>query len=347
MSTTPRVALTQVPSSIQIKPASREITNITEATVVLVLSRSWLGRTKVADNSKVQFKADPKMVSISKKLYNCKELQAIFAHDAKIDSYIKLMCLPHLFRRGISLLPAGLIMQLDEALKAHVVERNRLVDIFVNVYDDVVKKSEEQLKPASEGGLFNPADYPAKEKVREFFSFEWNYMEFGPSAKLKDINKALYESEAEKSKEQWKEYSKVVIALLRKQALALVDHMVELVTPAEEGKRKVFRKNSFKKISEFLAVFDEKNLANDAELKVQVEKMRSLLNGVSPSALKDEAIRTSFETGFASIKSEMSQLVTEAPSRSFRFGNKEVVPLEGISEETEDETEEAESVTVN
>jgi hypothetical protein len=256
------------------------------------------------------------MVHISKDLYKCKELSAIFSLDAKLDEWLKLRCLPSFMKRGFQLVPSDLIPEVDEKLVLHEAERKVLVEKFILVFETAVKDAKERLKE-----LFNPSDYPTVDEVRAAFTFKFEYIEYTPSNTLKAVSKAMYDREKQKAENSWKEASFLLVGVLRKRTQEMVEHMVKLVTPKEEGKRKLtFRKDSLNKINSFLEKIDSLNLVNDIELKKFTDQAKNLLEGVTPASLKsDEGLRTSIQSAFTEMNKSLEKLVVDAPIRSIRF----------------------------
>jgi hypothetical protein len=74
------------------------------------------------------------------------------------------------------------------------------------------------------------------------------------------------------------------------------------------------------KLRDFLGTFDLRNVVDDQELKEQVEKARSLLEGVSTDALRNMPLVRSFvREGMANIAAQMDVLAGDRVSRKFRF----------------------------
>jgi len=74
------------------------------------------------------------------------------------------------------------------------------------------------------------------------------------------------------------------------------------------------------KLRDFLATFDLRNVVDDHELRHQVEKARSLLEGVSTDELRNmPLVRASVREGMAQLAAQMDVLVSDRVSRKFRF----------------------------
>ena len=108
--------------------------------------------------------------------------------------------------------------------------------------------------------------------------------------------------------------------LLRESMSELVNHMVERLDASENGKPKVFKKSTVANLGDFLATFDFRNIANDTELKEQVEKTRALLSGVTAEEIRTTAdLRSRLKTGMSEIAAKLDAMVVTMPRRKFRL----------------------------
>jgi hypothetical protein len=98
---------------------------------------------------------------------------------------------------------------------------------------------------------------------------------------LKTISGRIWQEEREKAAQRFAEAQTEAQGLLRESISELVNHMLERLEASENSKPKVFKKSTVANLSEFLATFEFRNIANDTELKEQVEKARVLLVGVT------------------------------------------------------------------
>lgn len=304
-------AVVDVPATLPQVPS----VNLMDRAVCIVVSRGMIGFTRTVRSSQVEVKAEKSMIHVTKELFDSEELKKIASLDGKISEYLASRCLPSLFKRSVYLLPTDLITEVDARLTEHLTQRKELVENFCKVYDKTVIQAQTQLQD-----LFDPSDYPPVEVVREAFTFTWQYVQFGVSQSLKKVSAAMFEREQAKVQSQWAEANQAIQQLLRANMATLTEHMVTILTPTDDGKKKRFHKTTLSKINDFLATFDARNLTNDAELQAVVEKAKKLTEGVTPEALRSqEALRSAMQTGFAGIKEQLKGMVTDAPGRAIRF----------------------------
>lgn len=288
-----------------------------ERSIGLVIDIELIGRRRKVNTDQVEVDADKRAYGVHKKLFDCDELRAITQHVSLTKRYVKAKCLPHLFKKGVYLLPLELFDEVDERLKESSVEFNNLVDAFVNTYDKTVK--EQKLKLRS---LFDEDDYPSTARVKDEFYFGWNYKEFGVPGKLKTINPVAFKREQEKAAKEWQDIVLAGQQMLREKLTKLFDHMVQILTPTEDGKKKKFHDSSLDKINDFLDTFDVRNIGDNASLKAIADKSRKLVSGIDPEILhEDEKFRAQVHKEFEQVKQELEKLVIERPGRKFRFAD--------------------------
>src|SRR5947209_19251273 len=90
----------------------------------------------------------------------------------------------------------------------------------------------------------------------------------------------------------------------------LVNHMVERLDASENRKPKVFKKSTVANLGDFLATFDFRNIANDTELKEQVDKARVLLADVTADEIRSTAdLGSRVKTGMSERGAKLDAIV--------------------------------------
>ena len=289
---------------------------ILDKSLYLSVRRSWPSLSKSINSSVVQGKADPRMIHVQKNLYDSPELKKIFSHNTRIDSFLKTKAIafPGL-KSGDYLVPDDMFGEVEAALTKHVDELAILVEQAGAVFERMVEDAKQRLDVH-----FKQADYPTKEEFMDAFGFDWQYLQFGLKEAVQKLNKEAVEREQERREKVIREAEVEVRLVIRAQLQGLVNHMVEVLQPAEEGKRKVFRKDMMNNLLGFIDSFKSRNLTEDSELEQLVTKAKLLVQGIDPTSLKsDDALRQNVQSGFTEIKQSLDKLVVEAPTRSMRF----------------------------
>jgi hypothetical protein len=282
-----------------------------ERAVLLVLEMRRVGNRRRVSKDDVEVDAEKESIQVSKRLLEAKQLQNILTHDRQIRRYIKSRCLPSYFRPGVSLLPLVSVEIGDMRLQDFATQRALLVDQFVNDYPDLVRGAQARLR-----GLFDPADYPEPEVVRSAFSFEWKYVTLSVPTTLAAIDREIFARERAKTARQWDEAASKIQTLLRTHLAELVKNMTDRLEPGLDGQPRMFRNSLVTNLSEFLRNFDARNITDDRELAVMVERARELLDGVDPITLRrSENLRESVREGFSGLQQSLDRMVTTRPAR--------------------------------
>jgi hypothetical protein len=282
-------------------------------TVFIKLHLDLLGNSRKVSSSQVEVDADKALIRVSKNPLDSAELQAVRSLDGDIRRYLYDTCLP--FDVGIHLLPLGLIESVDERLREFKQKREELVEAFLLAYPRLCQEAAGRLRT-----LYNPADYPAEEEVRSFFTLNWQYISYGVPEQLGEISARIFETEREKAAEAMSQACDEIQQVMRASLLEMVSHLRDRLADQPDGKPQHLRESTVQKLRDFLATFDLRNVVDDQELKEQVEKARGLLEGVSTDALRNmPLVRSWVREGMANIAAQMDRLVSDRVSRKFRF----------------------------
>ena len=108
--------------------------------------------------------------------------------------------------------------------------------------------------------------------------------------------------------------------VMRASLLELVSHLRDPLGDQPDGKPQRLRESTLQKLRDFLGTFDLRNVVDDQDLKEQVDKARTLLEGVSTDALRNmPLIRARVREGMAELATQMDALAGDRVSRKFRF----------------------------
>jgi hypothetical protein len=222
-------------------------------------------------------------------------LQAIRALDGDVRHFLYDMCLP--FDVGIHLLPLCLVETVEEKLREFKEKRGDLVESFLSAYPRLCREAAGRLRT-----LYNPTDYPPVDDVRSRFTFTWQYVSYGVPEQLREISARFFEEEREKAVVAMSEACTEIQQVMRASLLELVNHLHDRLSDQADGKPQRLRESTLAKLRGFLATFDMRNVVDDKE---QVEKARSLLDGVSTDALRNmPLVRAHVRDGMADRRSD-------------------------------------------
>ncbi len=297
---------------------------LAKQTVFIKLHLGLLGNSRKVSSSRVEVDADKALIRVSKTLLDSPELQAIRTLDGDVRHFLYDMCLP--FEVGIHLLPLGLVETVEERLHEFNDKRGELVESFLSAYPRLCQEAAGRLRT-----LYNPTDYPPVDEVRSHFTFGWQYVSYGVPEQLREISAQFFQEEREKAVVAMSEACTEIQQVMRASLLELVNHLRERLSDHADGKPQRLRESTVQKLRDFLGTFDLRNVVDDQELKEQVEKARSLLEGVSTDALRNmPLVRAWVRKGMAEVAAQMDVLAGDRISRKFRFdteGGRNDVPM--------------------
>jgi hypothetical protein len=284
--------------------------------VALVLKTSCLGVNRQLPKNAVTTTADADWVRASKKILDSKELEAIKSHISDTRRVIENLSTPAgMFRAGIYLVSIRLVPEADEYLvKSRNTLKVELVPKLAAKYTELKETAKVKLGPA----LYNPADYPSEAALADMFSIDWNYITVDSPAALEGIDASILERERAKASAAWSSALDEANAVLLAGMKELVDHMVERLQPAEDGKKRIFRDSLVGNFREFFRTFPERNLSGSTELNELAAEVSGLLNGVDAKGLRDnEALRDLVRGGMATVKAKLDVAICAAPARKY------------------------------
>ena len=294
-------------------PIARPEQSLSESTVILQVKFGLLGDSRKVSNSQVEVDTDKQLLRVAKKILVSNEFEAIRQIDRKVKKYLDSICVP--FETGTRFLAVPLIDDVDRKLHEFESERAELVDRFLDSYPTLCESMSERLRV-----LHSPTDYPPVDLVKARFYFTWRYVAYGVPGQLKMISGRIWEEERDKAAQRFAEAQTEAQVLLRESMAGLVNHMVDRLEASDNGKPRVFKKSTVANLCDFLATFDFRNIANDAELKEQVEKTRALLSGVTADEIRTTAdLRSRLKTGMSEIATKLDAMVITMPRRKFRL----------------------------
>lgn len=281
--------------------------------VMLYLSMGRLRTRRKLNSSAVTSDIDPSMLHVSKDILESPELEAIAKHDNEIKTWVKARCLPSPFKKkGILILPVRLIQEVAEEVEASRTDRGPLVETFLAMYEQRKQEAAPKL-----GSGYNADDYPDAEKVRKAFTFEFQMWELSAPGQLAAVNRELYQRELVKMQNMWSEASHQVSAVLLQEFRKLTAHLADKMAPTEDGKAKVFRDTTITNLTQWLDLFQARNLGDDAELVAAVDRARHLVQGINPDLIRDnDQVRASLANDFKAITEQVDAALVNRPVRA-------------------------------
>lgn len=257
--------------------------------------------------------ADPKRLKAQKTLLESVELKAITRADMQLRVWLRNICLPYP-ELGVLTVPNELVNIVTARLKEHQeVIRPQLVEQFIAAYPILLQEAQKNL-----GSLYDSADYPSVESLKDIFTFDYNYVSFAVPEYLKET--MFYDEQQAKLKAKFQLAGEEIVLVMRQTLLDLVSNLQTALEPKEDGKAKRLHATAVTKVQDFLSNFGARNITNDEELAKVVEEARALVDGVDVTTLrKDDDFKAKMLAGMDSLKGELAALVENTPTRKVRL----------------------------
>jgi len=284
---------------------------ITQNAVLIRLAFSKAGNSRKGDIDKVQTEADKTRCTFNKRLFDCPEYKAIGTFDGLLKGYVMARAIPcDAGFTGVALLPLALLPQVEEKLAGAEIDRAELVGKFLDTYDEQREKAKTAF-----ADQYNAADYPDKTNVAQQFGLRWAYVTFETP---ENLPAGVAEREAKKLEAKFMEVEADVTGAMREAMAGLVSHLVETLTPREDGKKRKFYDSTVEKLAEFLTLFSARNVTNDTDLAALADKAKTMLGKVDPAALRENnTIRERIRAEAGELKAALDKLVETCPRRRF------------------------------
>lgn len=295
--------------------------SLSEKTVCISITFGSLGNSRKVNTSQIEVQADKALIRVSKKLLDSPELKAIAKHDGDTRDKINQYAVPSFFRAGIYRVSLQAIEPVEAALKAAAVTRKGLVEAFLAAYEGKVADAQERLRD-----LFNPLDYPDVEQVRSLFTLKWRWISLATPTQLKEIKASFFQDAVAQAAADGADAAEQIRAMLRLQLKGFVDHLHEVLAPADGGPPKRFQKSTVTNLTNFLDTFDLKNVVDDTQMAQIVGHAKAILSGVDAEAIRsDENVREYTTRGFSLLKQCLDTLAEDAGSRRIVLDSEEDV----------------------
>ncbi len=295
---------------------------IQDAAVLLNVNMSRFHVWRKTSTAAVEIGADEEgnvtskeALAVNKEILKCDELRLIQRLDDEVRRYLYSRCLPSVFKRGVYLLPLGLLEEVMGRLAEFEATRAALVEAFLLVYEREAAAAKVRL-----GNVYDRADYPPVEAVKGLFVFETQLIEMSVPATLETVRGDLYRKELQKAQEMWSRSQSVITATLYEEFRKLVTRLSVKLQDRTDGKRQIFRDSTVSNLQEWLQVFDARNLTDDASIVELVETARRLIAGVDPETIRaSDRVRADLARRFEELGGAIEQRIDELPDRAISF----------------------------
>lgn len=276
------------------------------------LRRLGIRKKVSSETDAVTTSADRDFLHVHKDILQCKEYEAILSLYGKIRTYLKGKTAGNSYLRdGIYLVNAAKLSEVTTWLEGKSVELADLTQKFLDVYAKV--KDEAKVKLGD--GLYNELDYPAVDRVRAAFGLSWNVFSFPSVDLLREAEPEIYQQESQKIKALFEEALNESRNLLRTEVNGYVQHLVDRLTPGDNGKVKRIHESAVANVTDFIKDFQSREITNDSQLQEVLADLQKVMATADPEKLRKKtpqgmALREGVRQKLEEAKVKVDALIT-------------------------------------
>jgi hypothetical protein len=277
---------------------------------------TWLGvRKTLSAEQKSQaadtFGAERTYLSAGKKLLDTSHpaFKAVTSVRTQILAYWRNVSLPFP-EPGIRLIRQDMIEEFSQQLITFRQELEESVRQLESHYDELKTAACRRL-----GSLYNATDYPAT--LRGWFDVSWDFPSVEPPNYLQQLAPQVYEREAARVATRFDEAVHLAEQAFTEEIAKLISHLTERMSGSEDGKPKIFRDSAVENLREFFERFRHLNVRSSEQLDALVDNARSIVSGVQPQQLRDDAsLRQNIATQLSTVQATLDGLLVDKPRRN-------------------------------
>jgi hypothetical protein len=183
--------------------------------------------------------------------------------------------------------------------------RLEFIDKLGERWDEVLEAARED-----RGEFFREEDYQSFAAYRVGFKCDYWVEDLVVSEDLQKRNSEMYASEMKRVRAECAAEAQFLRDTLRMNLQKLIEDLVEMVSPSEDGRQKRFSGARVSALQEFVKVLGDKDLTGDEELALVAEKAAALCSGIDPHSFRDDlGYREGLKQKFEQVKLEASKMV--------------------------------------
>jgi hypothetical protein len=296
------------------QPTAEQVADLAGRSVVFSLEIRSPRFVRKVSTAEFAPEEDSDLFHVSKDLIDQDALSDIRRHASKFKGWMRnrraVSC--SLLRGGMYLIPAQLVVDVDERCQKFLAEREALVDAFLAKYDALKMEARQRLGAKH----YKEQDYPAASLLQRAFAVNVGWLTIDVPRALERVNADLFAREQARVESDWREAWGEIRDAVRMSFAELVEHLSDRLAPEPDGKRKVLRDSVVENLKEFLSTFAARNLTNDEEMAALADKARKVIDGVSGEDLRNvDLTRDRVVKGLAEVRRKIDGLVINQPRR--------------------------------
>jgi len=276
-----------------------------EATIVLDLEFHRPGKSRKGNMALVDVEADKNSCRLMTDILVSDYYDETVRLEAKVKKFILKYALESPFRNGVFLIPLRAKDEIYAELEKTKTKFDAAADGVQGEWIEIVEDAKKRLR-----NQFQQKHFPSAGVVRSKFSMSWRLLTFDTPSSM-SLGDALYEKEMEKAKAVWDDAEKQVTLALRTGLNEMVNHLIRMLSPKSDGTKNKLHDSAIQNVSDFLDMFDKRNVLNDVELKEVVDKARTVMKGQNKDVLDSQFARDGLGNKLKTVGKELEGLVVE------------------------------------
>jgi hypothetical protein len=285
--------------------------NLQEVAVFLQLSLSRMGDKRGVNSEEIEVDADKDLVQVRKKIFKSTTFDAIKSHDSSIRRYVRSQCFP--YDEGLHLCSLKMVNYIDHQLRIMLQKRISLVDNFVDVFPFLHEQIKDHLR-----ALHKESDYEIH-NIADRFTMGWQFLMLSTPTSLSSINGQILKDQQRNMQLKWDEALEDARMLLRETCLNLVTHLRDSLTNDAYGAPKRLSTSTVTSLREFFNNFNMRDITDDTQLAVLVNRGKNLLTGVDAESLRTmDELRARVRFELRDIEQAVTETLISTPTRRIK-----------------------------
>ncbi len=242
-----------------------------------------------------------------------KLLQEIYSHDMETRGRVKDMSVPFPID-GVYFLLSKAVMKATEFLKKRKIERDELIAIAANNYEDAIEKFAEKYPEYYREAR---AKYPSQNGFMDKYHFSYQLFTIAkPNENLEFVSSDAYKDEIVKFKNDVETMKREVIGIIYSELLGKVQQLKKQCTDGKPSQRTLNNLDKFfMKIDEVYSDFIDRK-----DIKETISLIKAQITGVDAKGLRESSdFKKEFKEGMAKALESIKNLPDIELTRSLEF----------------------------
>lgn len=316
--------MTTMEAGTMVTDKATAVATILARSVCLVLRCGELGNNRKIDLDRLAETIggttgdlDEQQVHATMRLIDPKTLLPAKRVQGRAKAYLRSVGIPahRVFGEAATLIPLAKVADVDETLTAFEQELRDAAALVASEYD-----AARQAQAIALGPLYDATLYRSAKDVERAFTIEWSFVSFASPENLETVDRALALASQRKYEDKLATAFDDVVAVLRGEALEIMQDLAFRLAPGEPGKKRILRGSAFRDLQEYLANLPTRNLTGDDQLVAVMQRVAARLDGVAVEDLRDSAsLRAHVHAVATEATTVLAGLVTTARARGIAF----------------------------